>query len=469
MPDAIVVDRHAAVSADTLSRASPLRVYGRWHGVAEGAVMLAVLLAIDAATTGGTRFGAVQPSPFGFVVLLVSAQYGLGQGALVALLAIAARYGGHLPQQGFGQDSIVYLREVATDPVLWLACALVVGGIASRLRARAAAAERAAFRARQELSVTVAAAGRLSASLAVLEGKVAGQLRTASSIYEAARGLGPDMPDVLSNAPALLRAATECTRCSIYLLEGDTLHLAASEGRRADDGLADRIGPGPLFEAVVGRRATLVASRVADAEVLARQGVLAAPITAPGDGAVPGAVLGMLKVEEIGFARLHLDTVANFQAVCAWVGTALMHADAFVQARDERFTVGGGRLVSAHHSERMIGYLTGLAARLGFDLSLLTVEVGDGQAAEPQDHAAGTDWVRRLLEDSFRDTDMMLEVLLDQRRFSVLLPGTDHVGAEIAADRLRATFALGDPQQIGQVIVRSVTLHDGRSGLEHAA
>ena len=117
----------------------------------------------------------------------------------------------------------------------------------------------------------------------------------------------------------------------------------------------------------------------------------------------------------------------------------------------------------------MIGYLTGLAARLGFDLSLLTVEVGDGQTAGPQDHAAGIDWVRHLLEDSFRDTDMMLEVLLDQRRFSVLLPGTDHVGAEIAADRLRAAFALGDPQQIGWVTVRSVTLHDGRSGLEHAA
>lgn len=462
MSDAIVAGRRGATSVDAFGEASLPGRWSRCRGVAEGAVMLAVLLAIDFAATGGTRFAGVQPSPFGFVVLLVSAQYGLGQGALVALLAIAARYGGHLPQQDFGQDSIVYLRGVATDPVLWLGCALVVGGIASRLRARAAAAERVALHARQELSVTVAAAGRLSASLAVLEGKVAGQLRTASSIYEAARGLGPDMPDVLSNAPSLLRAATECTRCSIYLLESDTLHLAASEGRRADDGLADRIGPGPLFEAVVGRRATLVASRSADAEVLAGQGILAAPITAPGDGAVPGAVLGMLKVEEIGFARLHLDTVANFQAVCAWVGTALMHAEAFVQARDERFTVGGGRLVSAHHSERMIGYLTGLAARLGFDLSLLTVEVEAGDAA-------GMDRVRRVLEDGFRDTDMMLEVLLDQRRFSVLLPGTDHVGAETAADRLRVAFALDDSRQAGRVTVRSVTLHDGRSGLEHAA
>lgn len=467
MTDAIVADRSAAGPFDALRRALLPGSHGRWRGVAEGAVMLALLLAADTVTTGGTRFVGIQPSPFGLVVLLVSAQYGLGQGALVALLAIAARYGGHLPQQGFGQDSIVYLREVATDPVLWLACALVVGGIASRLRARAAAAERAAVHARQELSITVAAAGRLSASLAVLEGKVAGQLRTASSIYEAARGLGPDMPDVLSNAPSLLRAATECTRCSIYLLEGDTLHLAASEGRRADDGLADRIGPGALFEAVVGRRATLVASRAADAEVLARQGILAAPIIAPGDGMVPGAVLGMLKVEEIGFARLHLDTVANFQAVCAWIGTALMHAEAFVQARDERFTVGGGRLVSAHHSERMISYLIGLATRLGFDLSLLTVEVGLEEAAEIS--AAGVDWVRHLLEESFRDTDMMLEVLLEQRRFSVLLPGTDHVGAEIAADRLRAAFALGDPRQIGPVTVRSLTLHDSGSGLEHAA
>ena len=468
MPEAISVDR-AADPVDILQRVRLPRLHEQWHGIAEGAVMLAVLLAVDAVVTGGARFEGIQPSPFGLVVLLVSAQYGLGQGAFVALLAIAARYGGHLPQQGFGQDSIVYLRQVATDPMLWLACALVVGSIASRLRARVAAAERTALHARQELSVTVTAASRLSASLAVLEGKVAGQLRTASSIYEAARDLGPDMPDVLSNAPALLRAATECTRCSIYLLKGDSLHLAASEGRRADDGLAERIGPGPLFEAVVGRRATLVASRTADAEVLARQGILAAPIIAPGNGAVPGAVLGMLKVEEIGFARLHLDTVANFQAVCAWVGTALMHAEAFVQARDERFTVGGGRLVSAHHSERMIDYLTGLAARLGFDLSLLTVEVGGREAAGQHDDAAGTGWVRQLLEDSFRDTDMMLEVLLDQRRFSVLLPGTDHIGAEIAADRLRVAFELGNTQEIGVVTVRSVTLHDGRSGLEDAA
>ncbi|WP_426958257.1 GAF domain-containing protein [Muricoccus radiodurans] len=427
------------------------------RAVIEGGAMLLALLAMDA-VTGGTRFAGVNPHPFGLPVLLVAAQYGMGPGAVLALMAAAARYLGAWPEMGFGEDAAAHLRALATNPLLWLGLALVVGGLSDRLRARAVRAEEAARRGHAELVSMVETNTRLSGALSVLEGKVAGQLRTASSITEAARGLGPDVSGVLRGAPPLLRAATECARCSFYLLQGDVLRLAASEGWSAGGAPAAEIAYGPLFDAVVGQRAVLVANRTEDRAALNGQGVLAGPVISGADG----AVLGILKIEEIGFARLHLDTVANFRAVCDWVGTALANAEALSAAERERFRVDSGRLVSVHQAERMVAFMTTLAERLGFDLSLFSVELTAGRI---EDEAA----LRVLLERQFRQSDMLLQASAGGRRYSALLPGTGPVGARLLLDRVAREIHAELPGLAPALSLSCVMLHEGREAVVPSA
>jgi hypothetical protein len=426
--------------------------------LAEGGLMLLGLLLADWLLTGGTRFAGVEPHPFGFPVLLVAAQYGTGQGAAIALLAIAARYAGAWPEQGFGEDTAAYFRALTTSPLLWLGIALVVGGISGRLRGRVARAEAATQRARSDLNDMVEANTRLADSLSILEGKVAGQLRTVSAITEAARDLGPGLPQVLRGAPTLLRVATECQRCSLYLLDGGVLRLAGMEGWADGAPQATEIARGPLYEAIVERRAVLAANKAEDRIALQGQGMLAGPVLS----SATGAVLGMLKIEEIGFARLSFDTVSNLHAVCSWVGTAIDHARTLSEAEEERFTVEGGRIIASRHAHEMTNFVTRLARRIGFDLALLSLDM---EASAPPDGAGAVDLpdataLHRLLERQFRTSDLLLQIRSGHCGFGVLLPGAGRAGAQVVLERFGRDLRTEHPELAGRVALSCTILHD---------
>ena len=397
----------------------------------EGLGGLAVLLALDIAL-GARGFAHWPVHPFALPVLYVAARWGVWSGLTVALAAGVMRLGLALVNDH-------YTATTWAEPVAWIAAAALVGAVVERHRRRVAAAEAAAETAIAERTAVVESNDRLAIRAVELEARLGTRLAAATAVFEAARALGHDTGGVIRGAPGLVRAATGCAACSFWLLERDGLRLVAQTGWPEGAALPHSIPPGPLTEALARRRGALVVTRMADRAALGEHGLLAASVPSPWDG----TPLGMVRIEDIGFTEFSSDTVAGLEAAAGWLGAAL------AEVGD-----GGGGLVAGVEASRAIGMMTGVARRVGFDLALLSAEVPDGPRA-----GAALEAVRAAMTEVFRGSDLLLESRLDERRVSVLLPGTAVADAEAATARLRAGLAERAPAATAEVGVTVAWLH----------
>jgi hypothetical protein len=69
---------------------------------------------------------------------------------------------------------------------------------------------------------------------------------------------------VIRGACRLVRAATGCSACSFWLAEGGALHLVAQEGWPPGARLSQSFARGPLAEAVLEGRHSLLVTRPMD-------------------------------------------------------------------------------------------------------------------------------------------------------------------------------------------------------------
>mgnify|MGYP006278077681 CR=1 FL=1 len=164
-----------------------------------------------------------------------------------------------------------------------------------------------------------------------LEARVAGQLRTVFAIYNAAKGIERMAThEVRAGVAELVNTVMSPRRFSLFLLTGEALELASSEGWESAETVYARAfdGQSALFQAVVGSHRTLVAASAEDERVLAGEGLLAGPLL----NVDSGEVVGMLKIEELGFLDLSVTSIENFRLLCEWIGTAYAHARRFESA-----------------------------------------------------------------------------------------------------------------------------------------
>ncbi len=419
----------------------------------EGLGGLLLLAALDRLLTGGNGFAYYPASPFMVPVLYVAVRYGLVPGVLVALVASLLR-------MGLAISADLWTLGAWILPLVWPPLAALVGGFSEWHLRRLRAAQDAVAAAEQDRAAIAEANQRLAERALELDARLGARLQATTAVFEAARILGSGTEGVIRGATGLLRAATGCTACSFWLAEDRTLHLVAAEGwpQRADPPLVQTILPGPLTDAIAQGRGALVATRLADRLALGGQGLLAAPVLSPWDG----FVLGMVKIEDIGFDDLGLDTIAALEAAAGWIGAALAEARAREAAEaasgvgggQGSAAMGGGLMVPGEEASRAIAVMTGMARRLGFELALLSAEIPAGPRG-----AAALEATRAAMAEAFRGSDLLLESRLEERRLSILLPGAAIAGAEIAAARLRALLADRAPAATAQVVVGVALLH----------
>jgi hypothetical protein len=93
--------------------------------IAEGVVLLGGLTILNA--TGVLPFSAWNVHPFLFVVILLSAQYGIEGGIAAAVGAIILSHIGGLPVRPIDMSYVDYFRMAWADPLSWIVAALVAG------------------------------------------------------------------------------------------------------------------------------------------------------------------------------------------------------------------------------------------------------------------------------------------------------------------------------------------------------
>ena len=305
----------------------------RITALAESIILLGLLLAIDRFVGAGDQFFHVQPHPFWIVVLLVSAQYGVYEGLVAALLASAALVLPSVPGLQFGEDYFDHWFKIGLNPAMWLGAALVIGELRSAADRRSAQLELRLSNAERRERYLADAAERLALANRALENRVAGQLQTVAKLYEAAKSverLGPG--DVLLGICGLVQAGLNPQKFSVYLLNGNSLEAVINEGwTDTDDFRRVYDSASPLFQAILVHERRLNAALPQDALILEEQALLAGPIKA----AETGQVVGMLKIEAMDSLEFNKTAIENFRVVCEWIGSAYGRARMFEQVSNE--------------------------------------------------------------------------------------------------------------------------------------
>jgi hypothetical protein len=416
------------------------RVLGmRISALAETLAFLAAALAVDALLGGADRFAGVSPHPFWIAVLLVSVQYGTGEGLMAAALATAALLVGNLPEQGFNEDLYAWLLRATAQPLLWFVAAVVLGEIRDGQRRERDRLRQDLGEAREQARAIGEGYAQLARLKDSLEARVASQVRTVHAMYVASRAIErQDTGQVLAGVRALVRSVMGPRKFSLFLLNGRALEAAVGEGWSDEDGFSAEFGPSsPLFQAIAVEHQILVATDPAHGLALGAEGLLAGPLAS----AETGELFGMLKIEEMEFLDLNPASVQNFRVLCDWIGAAFANAQRFEEMQANPYFDPVRRLMPAPLFDLHRPMMVELAQRLGFDLSALYIGFDMPESGGASARIAAARVAARLADQLLRPTDLRFDCRRGGWDVAILLPGADPAAAAALARRFVAELA----------------------------
>jgi polysaccharide biosynthesis protein PelD len=396
-----------------------------WSPLLETGLFVGLTLVVDAVWGPGNRFAHVEPHPFWAIVLLMAVQYGTREALVAAAASSIALLAGNMPVQAFDQSVHEYAVQVLRLPLVWMIAAVVLGELRVRHRQHQLETDERLSHAERRVELLSGAHGDLTAAKERLETRLAGQLRTATGMFEAARALETNDPgQVLAGATDLVTVAMNAKAFSIFLLENGALVLGAAQGWSEDRELARRYTSNePLFKEIVGAQRFVTVTTPVGESVLRGHGLIAGPLMCPSTG----QLVGMLKIEDMTFLDFNLSTVHTFKALSEWIASAYVNATSAKanQIEDEKTQLYGMKFL-----DRQTAYITEIALRFGFDLTLLLVRIEMDGLTESERHsvpAALGAVAKRVL----RRTDLVFSHEPPGQQFAVLLPGapSENAGA----------------------------------------
>lgn len=407
----------------------------RLSAILEAVVILGVLLVLDMVFGSGNRFFDVNPHPFWIVVIALAAQYGTNEGLFAALLATIALLLGNMPVQPDGVDHYDHLYYVFINPILWFIAGWGLGEIRQRhVRER--------NRLTTELQESLEREELISDSYSFvksrkesLEVQVAGQLTSAVEAYRSAKAVETlDPKSVMQGIEKLVTSVLGPQKFSLYLFHENKLNATILHGWGAgDNGLHKEIDSfNPLYQAVVGQQQVLMIANEDHERALDGQGILAGPVRDPDSG----RVVGMLKIEQMEFISLSLQTVETFKALSDWIGTALINTRNYQTAKSESMVNPERGMLSFTYFRRQSDYMTKLAKRLGFNLSMLVIKLNDAGSLDDTTRVTVARQIGESARGVLRGVDLAFDYQTDGEEYSILLPATPVAGANIVRDKI---------------------------------
>jgi hypothetical protein len=407
----------------------------RLSALVEMALFFAIMLVLDLVLGSGDRFYHVSPHPFWIIVLLVACQYGTVEGLATALAATFILLFGNMPEQSIQQDMYSYLFSVALTPLLWLIAAVSLGEL--RLRH-----VRERTRLQQELASAQEREDKITQSYQwvrdlkeKLELRIAGQLRSSVTTYQAARQMESLSPqDVIGGLQELVSAVLNPDKFSIYTLDANGLTTVLTQGWRDTDTYARNFpARSEFYRAVIGSRQLLCAVNTEHEQLLAGQGVLAGPLV----DRASGEVMGVLKIEKLGFTDLNLSSIETFGAICEWAGMAMANARKYQLAKSDSIVSPDNNLHTASYFRRHSEYITALGKRVGFNVTMVLVKLANGDAMTEENRVRVARMLSESVQKVLRQVDLAFDYQGTSEEYSIILPATDRKGAEIVLDKIR--------------------------------
>lgn len=445
--------------------------HAQWTQLQVGGIRVIGLLEIAALLTAGllvdrywqgNRFAGMEPHPFLLAAILAAAHYGLGEGLIGALAAGLALRVHNLPPQLADTDGYDYVWACISQPLGWIALAVLVGALRNHHKGRQRRSEeQLSDSLRRERDIS-AGFDHVRRAKNRLEEAVAGHLRSAVTLYKAAQHVERlDPLDVIGGAGGLVKAGLDPEKFSLYLLDGSSLVCVLRHGHSRDEGVWAYEESSPLFQRTVGQRTTTCVARPGEAEALGGDGIIAGPLVAE----QTGEVVGMLKIEQIGFLSLNLAAVQNFEVLCRWLGTALVKAQEHADGHVSAFFNASTQIVSHAMFEQQSLFLTRVARRLNFELSTLSVRLECAERLPGAERSLIAQALGSSVRSVLRATDLAFEAERIGSGYTILLPNTSEAGAKVVENKLKAALQQRQADAGGRVRLtfRIESLHAARA------
>lgn len=414
------------------------RIMGlRVSALIEIAIFFAIMFLIEYIFDFSPRFiDSTLPHPYWIIVILIAVVYGSMEALIAVLAATLALLLFNVPEQSIEQDLYSWLFEVAIRPVMWLVGAVVVGEFALR-HIRALQDTQEELEDSRERETTFAryyeqAKGRKEK----LELNIAGQLHTETAAYRAAKSIEKLHPDdVIDGVSNLVTSVMGCEKFSLYMLDGDILRRRVNSGWEAAD--TQRLDTEyrshtQLYQSMVGRRELLSVVNEEHERILAGEGILAGPLVDPDTK----TVFGMLKIEDMPFLELNLNTVETFRAICEWITLALINAEHYQTAVESSTVNPEHNLMTRSFFNRYRDYISALAQRLKFNVYTLNINVANMDTLDADLRINVAKILSQTVQKTLRSVDFAFDHQQNNGNFAIILPATDAKGAEVVRRKI---------------------------------
>lgn len=420
---------------NTLPTSEPKRILGlRMSALVEMLVGLALLLLLDMLVFHSHRFWGVNPHPFWIVVLMIAAQYGTAEGLVAGIMASLFLLLGNIPAVQEGMSHYDWLFSISLNPVLWIVAGWLLGELRQRhIRERDHLRHELAEAQQREILISDSY-NFVKTRKESLEVQVSGQLASSIEAYRAAKEVENLEPkSVMQGVERLVRSVLGAQKFSMFVVNGNKLNATLMHGWEGSDKYQQEIDSfSPLYQSVVGQRELLVIANEQHEIALDNHGLMAAPIIDPTNN----QVLGMLKVEQMDFTGISLNSVETFRALCEWIGTALVNARHYQHVKADAVLNPEHNILSFSYFKRQSEYMRHLAKRVNFDLSMLVVKLNNAKTMSDADRITVARQIGESVRTVLRSVDLAFDYQTDGEEYSILLPATNAAGASVVRDKI---------------------------------
>lgn len=196
----------------------------RTIAVAEVFIAIGVLIIVNLFYFNGDRFAGVNPHPFWFVVILISAQYGVAEGVFAVLISTIVFLIGNVRPRGQGEYLYSYLLDVNAQPLLWLISAVILGCLRMRHVAERDRLRKDIYEAGQREELVAVKYEQLRAIRELLEQRLVRHVHTVVDAHKAARLMDSHQPGkILEGVQDMVVSLMQPKQFSVFMLNGDQL------------------------------------------------------------------------------------------------------------------------------------------------------------------------------------------------------------------------------------------------------
>lgn len=406
---------------------------------AEMILAIVGLLLFDAIVLDHMRYWATNPHPFWFIVLLISCKYGTREGLISAILCSIALLFGNMPEQLADQDSYAYALTVLKLPLLWLVSSVIFGEL-RQMHIRERDYLETSLTDSEEREQHIAQSYQWVKQLKdLLELRMAGQLRSSISAYHAAKSMETLAPaEVMKGLEELVMSTLHPEQFSIYDLSKDGLAINLTHGWKESDSYTRNFGSSsPLYQAIVAEQRVLCVANNEHERILSGQAMLVGPL----HDRATGEVVGMLKIEKLGFTDLHLSNIEAFGTLCEWAGMAIVNARKYQTAKADSITNPDHKLLTYGYFKRFTSFITSLAERVGFDVSSINIKLANASEFDNDMRSKMARALSESVDTVLRNVDLAFDHQEHSEQYSIVLPATNRKGAEIVMEKIETQLA----------------------------